>query len=59
MGVTAARYSGYSDLSTSKTLYFEATPRTNFTFDKDTPKCFANSFTAAKFARPSMAGALV
>ena len=49
----------YSALSTSKTLYFEVAPRTNFTFDGATPKCFANSFTAAAFTRPSMAGALV
>ena len=49
----------YSALSTSNTLYFEVAPRTNFTFDEDTPKCFANNFAAAAFARPSMAGALV
>ena len=34
-------------------------PRTNFTFDGATPKYFANSFIAAVFACPSMAGALV
>lgn len=49
----------YSALSTSKTLYFEAAPRTNFTLGGATPKCFANNFTAAAFARPSIAGALV
>ena len=46
-------------LSISNTLYFEATPRTNFTFDDATPKCFASNFAAAMFARPSIAGALV
>ena len=58
MGVTAARYSGYSALSISNTLYLEAAPRTNFTFDGATPKYLANSFAATTFARPSIAGAL-
>jgi len=43
----------------SNSLYFEAAPRTNFTFDGATQKYFANNFPAARFARPSMAGALV
>lgn len=45
--------------SISNILFFEVTPRSNFTFDGATPKYFANSFIAATFARPSMAGALV
>jgi len=45
--------------SISNTLCFEVAPCNNFTFDGATPKCFASNFTAAKFARPSMAGALV
>ena len=45
--------------SISNILFFEVTPRSNFTFDGATPKYFANSFVAATFARPSMAGALV
>lgn len=46
-------------LSISNTLYFDVAPSTSFTRYCGTPKYFANSFAAATFARPSMAGALV
>lgn len=46
-------------LSISNTLCFEVAPRSKFMFDGATPKCFANSFVAATFARPSIAGALM
>lgn len=42
-----------------KHLIFRSHAAHQFTFDDATPKCFASNFTAAMFARPSIAGALV